>query len=96
MPCLGLVLKWEGYSERVTEERSLAKMVVPEGFAVDLIAAREQRMRDQGKDPRAPKGAKKSAAKKAPAKKVAAAEESARRLQSPRLMEQVREFRDRE
>ena len=42
--------------------------------ALELIAQREQKMRDQGKDPRAPKGkkaAKKKAAKKAPAKKAA-------------------------
>jgi len=37
--------------------------------AVDLIAAREQRMRDQGKDPRAPK-AKRSSAKKTTKKKA--------------------------
>ncbi len=42
--------------------------------AVELIAAREQKLRDQGKDPRAPKGkkkAKKKAAKKKAAKKKA-------------------------
>jgi len=40
--------------------------------AVELIAIREQKMRDQGKDPRAKKAPKKKAAKKKPAKKKAA------------------------
>ena len=52
--------------------------------AVDLIAAREQRMRDQGKDPRAakvkkaakPKSTKKTTVKKSTAKKKTAKKKS--------------------
>ncbi|MBT5059578.1 MAG: type I DNA topoisomerase [Gemmatimonadetes bacterium] len=52
--------------------------------AVELIAIREQKMRDQGKDPRAKKtpkkkAAKKKAAKKKPAKKKAAKKKAAKK-----------------
>ena len=37
---------------------------------MELIAAREQRLRDRGKDPRPPKAAKRTGVKKAAKKKV--------------------------
>ena len=45
--------------------------------AIELIGAREQKMRDEGKDPRAKKPAKKKAAKKKVAKKKAPAKKKA-------------------
>ena len=39
--------------------------------ALELLEAREQKLRDQGKDPRAPKGKKKAAKKKTAKKKAA-------------------------
>jgi DNA topoisomerase-1 len=37
---------------------------------LDLIAGREEKLRSEGKDPRAPKAASKSAAKRAPARRT--------------------------
>ena len=40
---------------------------------LDLLAAREEKLRSEGKDPRAPKAASKAAAKRAPARRTSKA-----------------------